>query len=171
MDKVDISVHLKEGMFNYRVGAVILDEDKVLLAKNNGSEHYYTVGGRVRFGESAQEAVLREVYEELSVKLEIEKMIYIHENFFTWESNARPCHEIALFFLMKPNPQLRALKLDPVSEEYGDVSFHWLSVDELEKLTVYPDFLKFELRKRKKKVRHLITKSGKTVSASKHICI
>ena len=165
MDKIDVSFHLKAGTFNYRVGAVILDEDRVLLAKNNGSEHYYTVGGRVRFGESAQEAVLREVYEELNVKLEIEKMVYIHENFFTWESNATPCHEIALFFLMKPNPQISVIKLDTVREEYGDVSFHWLLIDELEKLTVYPDFLRFELRKQKKEVRHLITKLGRTVLA------
>lgn len=42
----------------------------------------YSVGGHIQFGETAEEAVAREVFEETGVKLEIDHLGFIHENFF-----------------------------------------------------------------------------------------
>ena len=59
MGAKDITVNTADGMFNYRVGAIIVDSGEILMVKNSGASFYYTVGGRIQFGESAGEAVLR----------------------------------------------------------------------------------------------------------------
>lgn len=44
--------------------------------------YLYSVGGRIKFGETAQEAVVREVPEETGVKMEIDRLGFVHENYF-----------------------------------------------------------------------------------------
>ncbi len=34
------------------------------MAENDRFDHLYSVGGRIKFGETAEEAVVREVFEE-----------------------------------------------------------------------------------------------------------
>ena len=110
MGAKDITVNIADGMFNYRVGAIIIDSGEILMVKNSGASFYYTVGGRIRFGESAHGAVLREAFEETQIQLEIDRLAYIHENFFIMDSDGETYHEVCLFFLMKPNSKLREMK-------------------------------------------------------------
>ena len=61
----DLSVKFAEGMLNVRVGALLVRGNSVLMV--NGSHgDYYTVGGRVRFGETMQSALMREISEASS---------------------------------------------------------------------------------------------------------
>ena len=50
--------------FRYRAAAIIIENDCVLFVGNSRENYYYSVGGGVKMGETAEEAVLREVYEE-----------------------------------------------------------------------------------------------------------
>ena len=55
-----------DGMINLRVGAVILKVGKMLMAGNKARPEYLcSVGGRIKFGETAEEAVVWEVNEEI----------------------------------------------------------------------------------------------------------
>ena len=47
--------------FRYRAGALIVEDGKLLVMKTKSSDCYYTVGGGVHMGESAESCVLREV--------------------------------------------------------------------------------------------------------------
>ena len=79
----DMSVPCEEGMLNIRVGAIILRDGKFLMVGNNGRPEYlYSVGGRIKFGETAEEAVKREVLEETGYELEIDRLGFVHENYF-----------------------------------------------------------------------------------------
>ncbi len=55
---MDCTFQTEQGKFNYRVGVIIHSGRKVLMARNPNEERafYYSVGGRVRFGESIEEA-------------------------------------------------------------------------------------------------------------------
>ena len=53
--------------FRYRATAIILHDGKVLMARNETSPYYYSIGGGVHHGESAIDAVKREVLEETGV--------------------------------------------------------------------------------------------------------
>ena len=49
--------------FRYRAAAIIIEDGCALFA-GNAIDYFYSIGGGVHMGETAEEAVLREVYEE-----------------------------------------------------------------------------------------------------------
>ena len=64
---MDISYQEGGGKFNYRVCAVMVHEGKLLAMRDERSPNYYLPGGRVKLGETAENAVLRELREELGI--------------------------------------------------------------------------------------------------------
>lgn len=50
--------------FRYRAGAIIIENNCILMAKNDADSYYYSVGGCIHHGETAEGAVKREVLEE-----------------------------------------------------------------------------------------------------------
>lgn len=100
----DLTLPAGNGILNIRVGAIIEKNGRFLFAENDGMDFLYTVGGRVRFGETTEEAILREVREELGVQLEIDHLVLIMEDFFTGDTKAslgKPVHELDFFYALK----------------------------------------------------------------------
>ena len=60
----DITLKCDDGFINIRVGAIILKDNRFLMTGNKREDYLYSVGGRIKFGETAKEAVIREVFEE-----------------------------------------------------------------------------------------------------------
>ena len=58
----DMSVSCGDGLINLRVGAIILRDGRFLMVRNARSDYFYSVGGRIKMGETAEEAVVREVW-------------------------------------------------------------------------------------------------------------
>ncbi|MFS1514404.1 NUDIX domain-containing protein [Chengkuizengella sp. SCS-71B] len=99
----DITLDILNGKFSCRVGAIIIDSNEILMAKDEKTSFYYTIGGRVRFGETAEEAILREIFEETQHRLELGELKYVHENFFTsYEGTVN--HEISFFTRLNQVP-------------------------------------------------------------------
>ena len=55
--------------FRYRAAAIIVEDDCVLFAGNEKDDYYCSIGGAVHMGETAEDAVKREVLEETGVEL------------------------------------------------------------------------------------------------------
>lgn len=164
MEHNDITLNAGHGRFNYRVGAIIVYDNRLLMVKNINMPYYYSVGGRVKFNESSTETVLREVYEETQVNMEIERLAYLHENFFTWEIGNGPCHEIAFFYRMKPvgKQEWTAICCNSRGEDGGAESLHWLPLETLSNYYIYPEFFKTELQNRGNEFGHFVTRDEKT---------
>jgi len=152
----DMCIDVPGGIFNYRVGAIIQYDGKLLMAKNSGDDFYYTIGGRVKFGESARETICREALEETGLPLEVERLAFIHENFFTFEPENKKCHEICLFFEMKPHHKLKEIR-QSFEEVYGEVGIHWLPISKLDEYKIYPEFFKKELATQDRSVQHIVS--------------
>ncbi len=75
---MDISFKTEEGKFNYRVCGIILSGGKILAMRDERSPYYYLPGGRVTMGETAENAVIREIREELNVTPKIVRPLWLH---------------------------------------------------------------------------------------------
>lgn len=143
--------------FRYRAGAIIIEDNKVLLATNEKEDYYYSVGGGVHIGETAEDAVVREVYEETGIRYEVDRLVFIHENFFAGDGSleGKECHELSLYFLMKSRG---TQELNSNSYTQGvKETMHWIPLNELGKYRAYPTFFSEKLNKFKEGVEHIIT--------------
>lgn len=64
-----------------RVGAIIIKNGKILLVIDKGVKKFQTPGGAVDIGESKEEALKRELIEEIGVKIDIFKQINSYKTF------------------------------------------------------------------------------------------
>lgn len=156
--KEDLTVPVgKEGMVNIRVGAIIRKGDCLLLAKDKRDGAYYTIGGRVQMGESAEEAIQREVMEELGMVIPVKTLAYIHENFFFGDYEKlgykKLVYEICWYFLMDSPEDLEERLLKTSGEMTKNLRWIPLSTEE----TYYPTFFREELDKPFMGLKHLVS--------------
>lgn len=143
--------------FRYRAAAIIIEDNKVLFATNEKEDYYYSVGGGVHIGETVEEAVVREVYEETGIHYEVDRLVFIHENFFNGDGSlqGKECHELAFYFLMKSRG---TQELNSNSYTQGvKETLHWIPLNELEKYRAYPTFFSEKLKKLQEGIEHIIT--------------
>lgn len=144
--------------FRYRAAAIIVEDGYVLFAGNERADYYYSIGGGVHMGETAEDAVVREVFEETGVHYEIDRLAVIHENFFSESGGALQgldCHEICLYFLMKPRGT-RTLHSDSYTLGVRE-EMHWLPVNRLDDYKAFPSFVKDYLSREHSGIEHIVT--------------
>ena len=147
-----------EKRFRYRAAAIIVEDNCVLFAGNEVDDYYYSIGGGIHLGETSEEAVKREVFEETGVEYEVDRLAVIHENFFIGSSELKgvDCHEIALYYMMKPKGN-KNLNSQSLTKSGVKESMHWIPIDELEKYNAYPSFMKEYLKAEHTGIKHIIT--------------
>ena len=152
----DICVRCGEGVVNIRVGAIIIKDNKVLMVKNNRDDYYYSVGGRIQFGETAEQAIIREIKEELGCELEVDRLGFICEAYFygtIGDDQERLIYEPAFYFYMKV-PDGFDLKSDIFLEDGTPEYLEWVPLD-TDKV-IYPEFFKTELKHPVREIRHIV---------------
>lgn len=155
---MDCGFEKENRWFRYRAGAIIVEQDCVLLAGNELEDYYYSIGGGVHHGETAEDAVRREVLEETGVPYEVDRLAVIHENFFNDNQGTlkgKECHEIAFYYLMKPRGT-QALHSDSMTHGVKE-EMHWLPIKDLHRYKAFPTFLKDYLTKEHNGIEHIIT--------------
>src|SRR5699024_3028793 len=98
--KVDISFKAGNEKFNYRVCAVIQHDGKILAMHDERSPYFYLPGGRVSLGETAENAVIREIEEELNITARIIRPLWLNQGFFKEDVDGLQYHELCIYFLM-----------------------------------------------------------------------
>jgi 8-oxo-dGTP pyrophosphatase MutT (NUDIX family) len=145
--------------FRYRAAAIIVEDGYVLFATNEKEDYYYSIGGGVRMGETAEDAVKREVLEETGVPYEVDHLAIIHENFFVESSssplNGMDCHEIAFYYVMKPRGS-RELNSDSYTQGVKE-NMCWLPINELDNYKAFPTFMKDYLLSEHTGIEHIVT--------------
>ena len=152
----DMCVPCDDGILNIRVGAIIIKDGKILMVGNERSNYLYSVGGRIKFGETAEEAVRREVFEETGVKMESDRLGFVHENYFYGDAPSnigKLIYEISFYFYMKVPGDFTPIG-ESFTEDNSREHLTWVSLDE--DIKMYPEFFKTELKAPADTVKHFV---------------
>lgn len=149
----DLCVPCGDGIVNIRVGAIIIKDGKTLMVKSKFGDYCYSVGGRVKFGETAEQAVVREVLEETGYTLSVDRLGYVNEVYFLNDNPkafGKPVYELAFYFYMNV-PEDFAPLTDRIAD--GEEPFVWVAPDDPG--TLYPDFMREAIKDPKPGVVHV----------------
>ena len=145
--------------FNYRVAGVAIHEERVLLHQGAGEDYWSLPGGRVEFGEAAEQTIRREMREELDIDIDIVRLLWVAENFFAL--GGMDYHELSLYFLMRlPNESKYMTQPGPYkcAEADRNLTFQWFPTqpEVLDGLSLRPSFLCAELQQLPQTLQHRI---------------
>lgn len=115
------------------VRALIIKNRKILVCRTNGRDYYFLPGGHVEFGETMQEALRRELYEELGAKVVMSKFIGGFENLFEQEGQKK--HEVSFIFQVD-------IDITEIVSREEHISFYWFTMDEFINENIAPPALK-----------------------------
>lgn len=144
---MDISYVTGNEKFNYRVCAIIINDNKILAMHDERSPYYYLPGGRVQMGETAEQAVIREVEEELNITSSIIRPLWLNQSFFNEDVDKLNYHEICIYFLMDISNTDLLKKGERFTHHEGShtLDFEWLAFNHLGEEHFYPTFLKNDI--------------------------
>jgi 8-oxo-dGTP pyrophosphatase MutT (NUDIX family) len=142
--------------FTNRIAGVAFDRERVLLHRTDGMDFWALPGGRAELLEPSPQTLVREMQEEIGVEVQVDRLLWVAENFFTY--GPRSFHEIGFYFLMHlpPDSPLRDQASFVGHEDDMDVHFEWLPVATLEKVALYPTFLRAGLKNLPASTAHII---------------
>ncbi len=142
--------------FKYRVAGVALDAGRVLVHRAETDDFWALPGGRVELLELAQDALAREMHEELKIDVRVERLLWVAEYLFNYEGDRN--HELGLYFLMTlPEGSWPGLDGPFLGDEEGTrLIFQWFPLAQLESLPLYPTFLRKKLQAIPQVVEHIV---------------
>ncbi|GGN00309.1 DNA mismatch repair protein MutT [Dyadobacter beijingensis] len=139
-----ISLRIDGALFNYRVAGVAVLNGKVLLHKTPSDNFWTLPGGRAELFEFSKDTLQREMREETGLNAEAGEMLWVSENFFSYDGDKY--HEIGFYFSMQIH-DLPHQEDFLGSEGQDELLFHWHDVADLHSIAVYPAFLTEALAK------------------------
>ena len=141
-----------------RTTAVLVKDGKILVQRDRNGTEYALPGGHVKIGETLEEALIREAREELGVRIKCNRLLWSEECF--WEWNNRPAHNISFYYLIELCGDLDIPENGEfVSQKDNcDVVIGWMPVEEIQKVTIYPEFLKEEIHRLNGPMKHFVSK-------------
>jgi ADP-ribose pyrophosphatase YjhB (NUDIX family) len=144
-------------VFLYRVGGIAVHENKVLLNKGEHGDFWWIPVGRCEFLETTKEALLKEIDEELNVRIEIDRLLYVIENFFILDGKNH--HEIGLYYLIRFPEEFYLNTMNSIflgHEGEKKLICQWFEINDLENVRLFPSILRKKLKNIKGIPEHVI---------------
>lgn len=138
-----------------RPATIVIKDEKVLLVSSryHGEEFYLFPGGGVEFGETIEEAAIRETFEETGVKVKIKNLFHVNEYIYAKDWNKR---SVSMFFIAEV-----VEILEPTTNDNGKIKeVRWIKLSELDDYDIKPkriaDMLKISSNLNDKRERYSI---------------
>ena len=147
MQKRDFRTKLNQTVFGVRATALIVKDNRLLVVEDE--DGFYTIGGAIQVDEATEDAVVREVKEELGVASRAVQLAFIVENRF--EQAGIHYHNIEFHYLVD------LLEDAPLvmQEDTKQLPCRWIALDDLHTVDLKPAFLKSALPEWDGKLRHI----------------
>ena len=157
---MDLLFKMEEGVFSYRVAGICLRNGRVLLQTTTGEDRSFAFpGGNVSFGETNEQTLIREFREETGLDIRVGELKWVAEIFFPW--GEKTCHQICLYYLVEVQDESvtaegKFIGREQLEGRNFDLEFHWVPIEQVKKLEVYPVQAAALLEKLDEGVQHFI---------------
>ena len=147
-----------EYISDLRMVAVLIKDDKILVQRERNGSEYALPGGHIKIGETLENGLIREIMEEMGVQIECRRLLWSEECF--WEWNGKQVHNISFYYLIKLCDDFEI----PDNGEFVsqkdncNVVIGWMPIDQLQNITIYPEFLKKEIYHLNEPIKHFVSK-------------
>lgn len=128
--------------------AVIIDQGYILLCRSTTHKHqfYFLLGGHVEQGETAEEAVLRELQEETGESFVIDRSLGDFEYHFVPVSMQKACHTHEKNIIFEAHSA--NIKFDkPLVQQEEHIELVWIPLVQLGTIELKPEKLKGLIKK------------------------
>ncbi|MCW5768862.1 MAG: NUDIX domain-containing protein [Phycisphaeraceae bacterium] len=109
---------------------------RVLLCRSRKRGYSYLPGGHVEFGETAAQALAREILEEMGLPCQVGSLLQVHECAFHDGKMQR--HEVNLLFHVKHLGPAGAPLPDPAPSAEPHIAFDWVPLDRVGSIDLRP---------------------------------
>ncbi|WP_078380782.1 NUDIX hydrolase [Sutcliffiella halmapala] len=156
---MDVVFKTDKAIFNYRVAGIWIEKGHVLLHKVVDDDHWSLPGGRVEIQEESQVSLKREIREELEIDINVERLVWIVENFF--EYDGKDFHEIGFYFIISSDEDPLVFTENPFYGVEGKrLVFKWTPIEELRNVALYPEFLRTAINNLPMHTEQLVVKQN-----------
>lgn len=133
----DIQIKEPNSSFNCRVVGICLKNNKILLCRLKTDDYWTFLGGKVAFGESTAEAIVREYREETTANVQADHLLAVVENFFPLEG--KRWHQYIFFYQLRDdNNELQLFDGERAISDDADAVYKWFDLSELDRITIKP---------------------------------
>lgn len=143
--KKDISIMIDDVKFNFRVGAIMEYNEKVMIEKTTKVDFGVIPGGRVMTGEDTKEALIREIQEEMHYDISKKEITLQHiiENFFTL--NGIKYHELYFVYRVQLDDSdeiVHRKKEELINYDSDCEWYECIDINEIDNEKIQPEALK-----------------------------
>lgn len=156
----DINISTNNYNFKLRVSGLLTINDKFLVVEMNDSGFFCLPGGHVELGETTENAVLRELEEEIGFPVVIKKYLGVTENYFINSYNKK-MHEICFYYLLMPKniDNINENDYQRIEIDHGysiKMNFKWVTNQTIKEIDIRPTIIKDLIVKNNLDFKHLI---------------
>ncbi|TXR60846.1 DNA mismatch repair protein MutT [Bacillus sp. AY18-3] len=139
-----------------RAEVMILNEDhsNVLVQCDLRETFYRFPGGYIEFGETAKEAIVRELIEEYNLKIDVQELAVVNEHIFEWD-NEKGHHCTLIHRGIVKDRVINEIR----HKEYEDIILIWKGINELKERSTYPEGIVSYSEENKRNIVHSISKN------------
>ena len=157
----DCNIKMDQGILNIRVGALIIRNQRILVSRKLGFPYEWLPGGRIRMQENSEQALWRELKEELGLSMGHARFLCIHENFSIEQTQNCAYHELCFYYLVSVKPdELPDTECFSFQEQEDIIHmYRWVDIHQLERYDIRPAILAHLLAHPDDCPAHIITHS------------
>ena len=146
---MDARIVIDEYRLKLRTTGIIIHNNKILIEKYD-DKVYFLPGGTINLYETSEDAIVRELKEELDKDFVIDELVSIKEEFYISKVNGLKNHHINFYYKMKfkNEDDIDSIDLNRLENDHGnEVKHHykWVFVDDLKNIKLIPEDIKQEI--------------------------
>lgn len=139
-----------------RASGILLREGKILLQQDLQSLEFALPGGHVQIGETTEQALVREFFEEMAVKISVKKLVGVGEIFWHWQNHRTNCIDFS-YLIELENPAQLDFTVPQALLDNPNVQLSWQPLNQLDSIDLQPSALTEILRKPLDQIWHFVS--------------